>query len=138
MAHLMLHESRIPSAFEQVRCVGAPERVQVQAIQRQAQLGQVAPEPAQQGGFTDQAAAFAGEQVQRVERAASVGEPVLDNAGGPVEDRQDAAGFVWRALAAFAEPDLADAALPNLRAWGLVAKSMVCRCLSSLNLSPYE
>ncbi|BAS18616.1 hypothetical protein AHiyo8_pI69200 (plasmid) [Arthrobacter sp. Hiyo8] len=43
--------------------------MQVQAIQRQSQLVQVTPEPAQQGGFADQAAAFAGEQVQCFKRS---------------------------------------------------------------------
>ncbi|GAP60679.1 hypothetical protein AHiyo1_42520 [Arthrobacter sp. Hiyo1] len=112
--------------------------MQVQAIQRQSQLVQVTPEPAQQGGFADQAAAFAGEQVQCFKRSPPVGEPVVDDPGRPVEDRQDAAGFVREPLRDLPKRTLQTPVFPNLRACGLVAKSMVCRCRSSLNLSPYE
>ncbi|MDR6508209.1 hypothetical protein J2805_003923 [Arthrobacter oryzae] len=67
--------------------------MQVQPVRRKSQLVEIAPEAPQEGGFDDESAAFAGEEVEGVKRSSAVGEPILEHAGGPVEDRQDAAGF---------------------------------------------
>lgn len=87
MSHLVLHEPRVPAGLEQVRGVGASERVKVEAL-REAQFLAVAADSSDQGGFDDETVAFAREEVECAGFTATIGEPVFEDAGRPVPDRR--------------------------------------------------
>lgn len=91
MAGLVLDEFGVPAVLYEVGDVRAAKRMQIQSG-RQIQFVAVAPEAAQQGGLSDQAAALAGEQVNAVvDIRLAVGEPVGDDFGCPVEHREHGA-----------------------------------------------
>lgn len=60
--------------------------MQGQAIHSPSQRGEIVPEPPQQGELTDQSQAFRWGTGGYIERAPPVGEPVLGNVSGPVEE----------------------------------------------------
>lgn len=108
MAHLVLYESRVPAGFEQVSGIGPAKRVQVESV-GESQLVTVSAHPADQGRLDDEPAAFTREQVERVRFAAAVGEPVLEDAGGPPPDGEHAAWLVRRGPLGLPVADLAHA-----------------------------
>lgn len=108
MAHLVLHEPRVPSSFEEVSGVRTTERVEIEPI-GESQLLAVAPDPSDQSRLDDQSAAFAGEEVQGARITAAVGEPVLDDAGRPPPDSENAPRLVRRGPLRLAVANLADA-----------------------------
>lgn len=113
---LLLNEERIPSGLDQVRDVGTPKRMEVQA-RIQAQRIPVEREPGTELAQRDPLGPLRGPQrpaVGAAERRTHVGDPLVHDLRCPVPDGQHAATFRRRAPLRLAVPDVEHAVITEL------------------------
>lgn len=95
MADLLLHEQCVQAALDEVRNVGPPQRVEVEAG-GEAEFIAVPTEPSENASLGDEAAPLGREQVElTTEVGVPVLQPIGEHLGRPVKHGQHASALRW-------------------------------------------